>query len=65
VIAKIPGDDMRSFAMALDIQRFVKHGERQIDQIRRRVMNGESIPHSEKVFSLFEEHTECNDSPSI
>ena len=58
VIAKIPMDDVRAFAMALEIQRFVDHGERQIDQIRRRVMNGESIPHAEKVFSLFEEHTE-------
>ena len=58
VIAKTPMDDVRAFAMALEIQRFVDHGERQIDQIRRRVMNGESIPHAEKVFSLFEEHTE-------
>jgi hypothetical protein len=29
-----------------------------MDQIRRRVMEGETIPHHEKVFSLFEEHTE-------
>ena len=27
-------------------------------QIRRRVIEGETIPHDEKVFSLFEEHTE-------
>ena len=27
-------------------------------QIRRRVVEGESIPHNEKVFSIFEEHTE-------
>ncbi len=56
--AKMPADDVRAFAMALEIQRFVDHAERQIDQIRRRVLNGESIPHAEKVFSLFEEHTE-------
>lgn len=29
-----------------------------IDQVRRRVMEGETIPHAEKIFSLFEEHTE-------
>ena len=34
------------------------HAERQIDQIRRRVIKGEKIPHEEKVFSVFEEHTE-------
>ncbi len=41
-----------------EIMRFVKHAERQIDQIRRRVLEGEDIPHKEKVFSIFEEHTE-------
>jgi len=41
-----------------EIQRFIKHAERQIDQIDRRVIKGEQIPHNEKVFSLFEEHTE-------
>ena len=30
---------------------------RQIDQIDRRVLQGETIPHAEKVFSIFEEHT--------
>jgi len=29
-----------------------------IDQIERRVLGGETIPHDEKVFSIFEEHTE-------
>ena len=41
-----------------EIKMFICHAERQIDQIRRRVVNGETIPHHEKVFSLFEEHTE-------
>ena len=34
------------------------HAERQIDPIRRRVLAGEKIPHNEKVFSIFEPHTE-------
>ena len=42
----------------IEIEEFIIHAERQIDQIQRRVMNGEVIPHSEKVFSIFEEHTE-------
>lgn len=40
------------------VSTFIKHAERQINQIDRRVVNGETIPHHEKVFSLFEEHTE-------
>ena len=36
----------------------MRHAERQIDQIRRRVLLGEVIPHAEKVFSIFEPHTE-------
>jgi hypothetical protein len=41
-----------------ELDRFVGHAERQIDQIRRRVLEGQTIPHEEKVFSIFEEHTE-------
>jgi hypothetical protein len=41
-----------------ELDRFIRHAERQIDQIRRRVLEGKSIPHEEKVFSIFEEHTE-------
>jgi hypothetical protein len=50
-----------SIVVQLRIQEIFKniaHAERQIDQIRRRVIEGETIPHEEKVFSIFEEHTE-------
>lgn len=40
------------------IEDYKKHAYRQIDQIKRRVVFGEIIPHDEKVFSIFEEHTE-------
>ncbi len=43
---------------ALEIETFIAHGERQIAQIEQRVIKGEKIPHSEKVFSLFQPHTE-------
>lgn len=43
---------------ALEIQAFINHAERQIDQIERRIIKGEKIPHDEKVFSLFQPHTE-------
>ena len=41
-----------------EIEGFMQHAIRQIDQTRRRVMLGEDIPHEEKVFSIFEPHTE-------
>jgi IS5 family transposase len=37
---------------------YMAHAERQIDQVRRRILLGERIPHHEKVFSIFEPHTE-------
>ncbi len=40
------------------IEGYVSHAERQIEHIRRRVIQGEKIPHDEKVFSIFESHTE-------
>lgn len=43
---------------AIEIEQYRQHANRQIDQIRRRVMGGETIPHSEKVFSIFQPHTE-------
>jgi hypothetical protein len=37
---------------------YIAHGARQIDQLDRRVLQGERIPHAEKVFSIFQPHTE-------
>jgi len=45
-------------AFILQIEGFILHAERQIDQIGRRVLHGQKIPHAEKVFSLFQPHTE-------
>ena len=36
----------------------MQHAQRQIDQTKRRVILGETIPHAEKVLSIFEPHTE-------
>jgi hypothetical protein len=47
-----------NIARIMVIEHFIGHAERQIDQIRRRVIKGEKIPHNEKIFSIFEEHTE-------
>lgn len=44
--------------LLVELETFCGHAERQIEQIRRRVLQGEKIAHEEKVFSLFEPHTE-------
>lgn len=41
-----------------EIHQYITHAKRQINQTDRRVLQGEKIPHKEKVFSLFEPHTE-------
>lgn len=39
------------------IAGWIAHARRQMDQVERRLVRGETIPHEEKVFSIFEEHT--------
>jgi hypothetical protein len=56
-LEKLKGGSL-SIVRFIKIEKFITHAKRQIDQIERRVINGERIPHAEKVFSLFEEHTE-------
>ncbi|MGD0343304.1 MAG: ISNCY family transposase [Bacteroidales bacterium] len=41
----------------MGIEKYIKYAEQQIDLIERRVLKGEVIPHSEKIFSIFEPHT--------
>lgn len=52
----------RQTANTLDLRskilRYVALGARVVDQSQRRVLNGEQVPNSEKIFSIFEEHTE-------
>jgi len=44
--------------MLQQVEKYIKHAQRQINQIKTRVIEGTTIPHDEKVFSIFEEHTE-------
>ena len=39
------------------IQGFIAHARRQVDQVERRLLRDETIPHEEKVFSIFKDHT--------
>lgn len=57
-IATASSGGSMAIALVFVIENFMKHADRQIDQIYRRVILDEKIPHAEKVFSIFEEHTE-------
>lgn len=52
------GMAQRALVAGIEIEIFMKHAVRQIDQTRRRVILGETISHAEKVFSVFQTHTE-------
>ena len=41
-----------------EIEHFCGLGSRVIDQTRRRVLNGEQVPTAEKIYSIFEPHTD-------
>ena len=41
-----------------ELRQYIGHARRQMDQVQRRVLAGGEIGHDEKVFSIFEEHTE-------
>jgi hypothetical protein len=41
-----------------DIAHYCGLGERVIDQARRRVLDGERVPNAEKIYSIFEPHTD-------
>jgi IS5 family transposase len=59
-LAALTALDQNPLAMELktEMEKFLPHADRQIDQIHRRVILGETIPHQEKVFSVFEPYSE-------
>lgn len=50
--------DVFDLVKKIEIEGFMAHAVRQIDQTHRRVILGGVIGHDEKVFSIFEPHTE-------
>jgi len=50
--------DLGQIATFMAVEYYMGHAERQLDQIRRRIVEDETIGHHEKVFSIFEPHTE-------
>jgi transposase, IS5 family len=50
--------DLRVMARVAELERLPALTERVIDQTRRRVFQGETVPAGEKLVSIFEEHTD-------
>lgn len=57
-LPKLPITDMQDIIRICELERFIKLMDKHIDLVHRRVINGEKIPHSEKMFSVFETYTE-------
>ncbi len=51
-------DRAKAEAIVQQIDHYIELGRRVVDQARRRVLKGERVPNEEKLFSIFEAHTE-------
>jgi IS5 family transposase len=51
-------DMAKAEAISQQIDHYIELGQRVVDQAWRRVLEGERVPNEEKLFSIFEAHTE-------
>jgi transposase, IS5 family len=57
IIRKSLVDNILVTYIIKEIERYIGYAEQQIDLIERRVFRGEIIPHSDKLFSIYEPYT--------
>jgi IS5 family transposase len=50
--------DATAQALIAEMEHYRELGHRVVDQARRRVLDGEQVPNEDKLFSIFEPHTE-------
>ena len=50
--------DLTDVSIHYELEHYVKMLDKHIDLLERRLIKGEKIPHSEKLFSIFEPYTE-------
>ncbi len=50
--------DVKAMSVAAELKRYLPVARKITNQAERRVINGEQVPSAEKVFGLFEDHTE-------
>jgi IS5 family transposase len=51
-------DDLAIQALRKEIEHYCQLGDRVLDQTRRRVLEGEQVPSDQKIYSIFESHTD-------
>lgn len=56
--ADFPAGDVADNVIIMELERFMELLQKHIGLLERRVLKGEEIPHSEKMFSIFEDYTE-------
>lgn len=54
----LPLSDMHDLTLQLELDYYQSMLEKHIDLLERRIIKGETIPHAEKLFSIFETYTE-------
>ncbi len=53
-----PLDDLEDLSFIMVLEHFIILMDKHIDLVERRILKGETIPHNEKMFSIFETYTE-------
>lgn len=57
-LSTFPINDIEDLALNISLEQYLKLLEKHIDLLDRRLLKGETIPHKEKLFSIFETYTE-------
>lgn len=57
-IVSLPIADERDLVQITSLEQFLALMNKHIDLLERRIIKGETIPHNEKIFSIFETYTE-------
>jgi hypothetical protein len=52
------GGTLVTLALLMSLDHYLELLDKHIDLVERRLIKGETIPHEEKLFSIFEQHTE-------
>ena len=56
-LMSFPKEDLQDVALLVELDHFKGLMEKHIDLVKRRLLQGEKIPHREKMFSIFETYT--------
>lgn len=57
-LPQLPHEDIGDISLIITLEYFMQLLAKHIDLVSRRILHGETIPHEEKMFSIFETYTE-------